>query len=137
MAGFILAIECLKKHRRFLPAGGPERIRTIEWLMHVMTDVNPTVSAVYYTRLKVERPDEATAAMFEARLFTHFHTCCFPLEAGDYLAGDLSLADIALYPLVDSRRDAIRANPQLAPLSAWAARMAARPAVIRGMSAIT
>lgn len=126
-----------EKTGRLLPSAGTSRSLAIQWLMHVLTDINATVATLYSARNRVERPDEATVALFEGRMLMYLCDCCAPLATGDYLAGDLSLADIALYPLVESRRDAIRADPQLAPLSDWASRMAARPAVARGMRAIT
>lgn len=125
-----------EKTGQLLPPTGPERSRVIQWLMQVLTDVNPTIAAIHYARNNVERPDEATVAMFEERLFTYFRHCCDPLKAGGYLAGDLSLADIALYPLFYARRDAIRADPELSALADWGSRMAARAAVARGMRAI-
>ena len=55
------------------------------------------------------------------------------LSESEYLAGEFSIADIALYPTVAFRRELIEQHGELRHLLRWMATVAARPGVQRGM----
>ena len=76
---------------------------------------------------------KANSDYFEARLLKHFAECDDQLGREEYLAGDLTLADFALYPLVVLRAPLIEAHGGLENVSRWANTMAKRPGVKRGM----
>lgn len=120
---------------RLLPDQGAARARVMQWLMHVMTDVNATGSTLYFARTKVATPDAATVALFEERMLAFMRDCDTALASGDYLAGEISIADIALYPLAAPRR-ALLEQGGLARLVRWMARMEERPSVMAGMRAV-
>lgn len=135
-SGAIL-IYLAQKTGRLLPFAGAERIVAIQWLMHVLSDINATVSAVFHARRAGASPDSAVIAMFEQRLHTYLGDCSKALDNNQYLAGTLSLADFALYPLVASHESFLSRRPDLAALLEWQSRMAVRPAVVRGMNALS
>ena len=56
------------------------------------------------------------------------------MSEAEFLAGEFSIADIALYPTVAFRRELIEQNGELRHLMRWILTMAARPAVQRGMN---
>jgi len=132
-SGAIL-IYLAEKAGRLLPQAGAQRAAAIQWLMHVLADVNATISAIFHLRrIGSAAAGAAALGMFEKRLHTYLHDCCRPLQRHDYLAGEMSLADFALYPLVAAQEPFIRARRDLAPLLDWQQRMAQRPSVARGM----
>jgi glutathione S-transferase len=59
------------------------------------------------------------------------------LAQDEWLAGELSIADLALYPVCAVRRSIIDAAGDLPHLERWMAALAARPGVARGMQAAT
>ena len=122
-----------EKTGRLLPASGALRLRALESLMHTLADVQATGSALFFSRLKVAAPHAETVALFDERMTNFLGHANAALAGGDWLAGELSIADIALYPVVAPRRAALDAAG-FAPLAAWADRMAARPAVVQGMA---
>lgn len=122
-----------EKTRSLLPLEGSARRRALESLMHTVADVQATGSALFFSRLKVAAPHSETVALFDERMTTFLGHSDAALKDNDWLAGEFSIADIALYPVVAPRRAALDVAG-LAHLAAWADRMAARPAVSQGMA---
>ena len=54
----------------------------------------------------------------------------------EYLAGDISVADLSFYPYVALRKPLLEARALLPNLERWSALMAARPGVAKGMAAV-
>lgn len=143
-----------EKTGRFLPTSGPDRYRVLHWLMWQMGGVGPVfgnlahfVAAVDPDSPRVNAYLRATRAPEvysypirrfneEALRLTSVLECL--LDGQDFMAGDLSIADFATYAWVESiwpsfqaRKPSMDAdNPNVA---AWMGRLAARPAVKRGM----
>lgn len=123
------------KTGRFLPAAGAERARVVEALMLVMTDVAAAaVAGFLLTRLNAPAPDAAT--LYRQRLRIFLHAVDERLAQTGYLAGDYSIADMALYPI--SRLPIVEAaldgQDGFSRLLAWRDRLALRPAVVAGMT---
>jgi GST-like protein len=56
------------------------------------------------------------------------------LAGREYLADEFSIADIALFPIVNLRKPAVEKAGNMPNLLAWLARVGARPAVAKGMT---
>jgi GST-like protein len=56
------------------------------------------------------------------------------LAGREYLADECSIADLALFPIANQRKAMIEKSGDMPNLLAWLARMAARPAVAKGMA---
>jgi len=117
---------------KFLPAGGLERTRALQWFMQAATDVGPTSGAVFVAQNVLPEKSAANTKAFEDRLVAHFATCDRQLGESEYLAGALSVADLYLYPTYAARAELCNAAGQR-NLARWAALMAKRPGVARGM----
>jgi glutathione S-transferase len=117
---------------RLLPGGLAARAKVFEWLLHTASDVQPTSSALYFARQRVAEPHGPTIDLLEGRLATFFGHCNEALAGQPHLAGELSIADLALYPLAAAGRARIDAHG-LSHLARWADRLAERPAIQRGM----
>lgn len=106
---------------RFLPDSGPERYDTLHWLMQVMTDVNAAASLGYMAHKGlVPGLDDAGRAFFRERLARFLAVCEARLAMRSYLAGALSIADIALYPIVVSNWKPAHIAADYPALARWA-----------------
>jgi GST-like protein len=87
-------------------------------------------------RLENAAPEKSVANVdyFKQRLLTFFGDVDRQLEGRDFIAGEISVADLMLYPNYAARRALIDAAPGFANLHRWAASMAARPGVAKGMN---
>jgi GST-like protein len=60
--------------------------------------------------------------------------CDEQLAGREFLADEFSIADVALYPIYAVRKAVIEKYGVLENLQRWAAAMAARPAIAKGMT---
>lgn len=119
---------------RFLPADTAERFRTLEWLNFQVANVGPMFGqcghflgyAPERVPYAIERYQNETRRLYgvmDRRLGEH-----------DYLAGDYSIADMAVFPWIEVRwlhEIDIDDYPNVAR---WYAALDSRPAVQRGMA---
>ncbi|AXQ27391.1 glutathione S-transferase [Solimonas sp. K1W22B-7] len=132
-SGAIL-IYLAEKYGRFLPADVQGRSRAIQWLMFQMGGIGPmqgqaNVFFRYFPEKiqpAIDRYQKETRRLYEV-LDTQ-------LAQGEYLAGDYSIADIATYPWVRIHAWAGVETHDLPRLRGWMDRIAARPAVQRGLA---
>ncbi|MBI3452807.1 MAG: glutathione S-transferase N-terminal domain-containing protein [Rhodospirillales bacterium] len=129
-----IALYLAEKTGKFLPADLARRAPVLQWFMHVMSDQQPTSSAIFYTSSLPDKPASAIAK-FETRLTDFLRFVDKRLGEVEYLAGELSVADFALYPLAAGRQALIDKVGGLDNLKRWTKALAARPGVARGMQA--
>ena len=130
-SGAIL-LRLAEAHGRLLPADPVERARALSWLFWQVSGLGPALGqAGHYTNY-VATPYAAERAAQEVdRLFGALER---GLAGRAFLAGEYSIADIACFPWG-------WAAPRITPVdfarfpavAAWRDRVAARPAVRRGM----
>jgi glutathione S-transferase len=130
-----MMLHIAEKTGRFLPAAGAVRLQVLQWFMHAISDVSPASSATVQLNVFVAEKQPVAFAHYEAILYKHLSACDARLNGRDWLAGDYSIADMALYPLWYQRRKWIAARGALPHLNAWGERLMARPAVQKGMQA--
>ena len=129
-SGAIL-VYLAEKTGKFLPTGAAARAAHMQWLMFALTDAAAVSSAVFYS----SRVEAKTAQdFFENRLLTLLGHADSRLGEAEYLAGDYGVADMALYPVFDTRRALIEGKDGLVNLKRWAAAVGGRPAVQKGMA---
>lgn len=124
-----------EKTGRFLPKSGAARALSLQWLQQVLTDVNVASSNVFLMKNVVKGVPANVVEFYDARFWRYLGDCERALGAAPFLAGDLSIADFALYPVVAGKLSEIAARPEFGRTVAWAARLAERPGVRRGMAA--
>jgi len=120
-----------EKTGKFMPADPVERTAHLQWMLYALSDLAPTSSAVFYTS---RLDDKAAQGMFEDRLVAMFGHVDKRLADAEYLAGSFGVADIALYPVYDSRRALIEAKGDLSNVARWGASVGGRAAVQKGMA---
>lgn len=123
------------KAQKFLPKDPAARATAMQWLMHAATDVSSSSAAVFYNMALLPDKSEANGKFNQERVIRYFRDCERQLTGREYLAGEISVADFALYPVYAVRKPLLDAAGDLPNVTAWGARMAARPGVQKGMQA--
>jgi GST-like protein len=119
-----------EKTGRLLPASGPARAVTLHWLMQVLTDVNPAASLLYMaTNGLIPDGGPGLAPFLGARFSRFLGHCEAAVAAREYLAGELSVADLALYPVAVGRWADAGIPERFPALAAWAHRIGSVPTV--------
>ena len=122
-----------EKHGRFLPTGMAERYEVIQWLMFQMGGVGPMFGQAHHFRMaaKEEVPYGIERYTRETRrLWGVLNT---RLEGREYLAGDYSIADIAVFPWTARYEWQGVALDEFPNVARWYRGIEQRPAVARGM----
>jgi GST-like protein len=128
-----IVLYAAEKSGKLLPKDPARRAEAYHWFMQATTDVAPTSSTIFYVSSNVPNKDPANTGYFEKRFLDQLGVVDKQLQGREYLAGELSIADIALYPVIVARKAMVDAAPGLANLKAWAARMAARPSIAKAL----
>lgn len=121
------------KTGKFVPADPAKRARTLQWFLHAVTDVGPASGMLFTAMMGLEPKIPAFIDYAKSRLVDQFKLADDELARSEYLAGDLSIADLAYYPIAAGRKALLDETPGYANLKRWAATMAARPAIDRAM----
>ena len=95
--------------------------------MQAASDISGTSNAVFHTELRVPEKSAANLDYLKKRLLTYFAVCDRQLQGRDFLTGELSVADLMLYPNFAARKALLDEVGGLANLQRWGAAMAARP----------
>jgi len=130
-----IVLYLAEKTRRFLPQDPALRAESLQWLMQATTDTAASSMAIFLLSRFTPDKSEANVAYFEERVVRFLRLADRRLADRPYLAQELSVADFALYPLAVVRRPLIDRAGDLPHLTRWAADLAARPGVERGMNA--
>ena len=132
-SGAIL-VYLAEKTGKFLSADPRQRYLTLQWLMFQMGGFGPMLGQAHHFRrfapeqvpYAVERYSKETARLYG--VLDH------RLGEAEFVAGDYSIADMALYPWTE-RHDWQGIDLAHFPnVARWRAALAARPAVQKGMS---
>jgi GST-like protein len=137
-SGAIL-IHLAEKTGRLLPKDVRGRAAVLQWLMYQMSHVGPIIGQVghFVNQAPEKVPYAIQRFVSEAvRIIGVLNT---GLAGGEYIAGDYSIADVATYPWVEAAWKPFQAMMpdkvgELGNVGRWLDRMAARPAVRRGMA---
>ncbi len=115
-----------------IPANAQRRLEMFQWLMLAASDIGGTNTAINQLVRSAPEKSSANVAFFERRLLRYLSACDSHLAAHDYFAGELSIADLCVYPFVVARRSLI--GDVLPHLGRWAQQIGSRAAVARAMA---
>ncbi len=115
-----------------IPANAQRRFEMFKWLMLAASDIGGTNTAINQLTRSAPEKSSANVAFFERRLLRYFGACDAHLAEHDYFAGELSIADLCVYPFVVARRSLI--GNDLPHLGRWAQQIGSRAAVARAMA---
>jgi GST-like protein len=121
-----------EKTGKLMPKDLPSRYRVIEWLMWQMGGIGPMLGQahhfLHFNKGKAPYAEERYSAEAQ-RLYKVLNT---QLEGRHFVAGDYSIADIAIWPWL-ARFEWQRINMDDYPnVKRWYLEIAKRPAVIKG-----
>ncbi len=128
-----IVLYAAEKSGKFLPKDAARRALAMQWVMQAASDIAGTSSTIFRMETSVPEKIAANTDYFKHRLLGFFAACDAQLAARAYLADEFSVADIMLYPNFAARKALIDQAGGFANLQRWAAAMAARPGVQRGM----
>ena len=122
---------------RFLPDDKVARSLAMQWLFHAAADAAPTSGAVFALQNFVPEKVQSTIDFFVDRLLANFRYADQRLKQAEYLAGELSIADFALFPVFAARREMAERSGEFPHLLRWGNALAGRTAVQKGMKVAT
>ena len=131
-SGAIL-IYLAEKHGRFLPKEGRGRAEVLQWLMWQMGGFGPMLGQAHHFRRFAPEQVPYAVNRYSKEAERLYGVLEKQLMGRDFVAGDYSIADMAIYPWTqryDWQGIDLAAYPAI---EAWCTRMAARPAVVKGM----
>ena len=120
-----------EKTKKLLPINLPTRAEVIKWLMFEVANMGPTMVELYhYLLLDSEEISASLLQRYKDKLTHYCDILETQLTGRNYLCGDFSIADIALYPwsviLEDMADIKLSDYPNLAR---WATLISNRPAL--------
>jgi GST-like protein len=137
-SGAIL-LYATERSGRFLPGDPVVRYHALQWFMMATSDASPSNTLINYMNLHVPDLSQTGRDYLQGRFLGFMRGVEAHLAGGqtDYLVGEISIADLALYPVVRMRRTMIEQTGEMRQVLRWADRIAARPAVIRAAQTMT
>jgi GST-like protein len=135
-SGAILIYLAEKTGSALLPASGPARYATLQWLMFQMAGVGPMFGQAGHFTLYAKEPVPYGVERYSNEAKRLLGVMDRQLAHAEWLAGDhCSIADIATYPWTNSalRIPTIGSLDAWPQVTRWRAAMLARPAVQRGL----
>lgn len=131
-----ICVYLAEKTGKFIPKDPAGRMRVLEWMFHLATDV----MAIHSTHGHIQRfapvQAEANTQWAEDRVRGALAYLDRRLAGRDYFDGEISIADLAFYPVWNRRRELVARN-NMANLSRWGATMDARPACKRALEIVS
>jgi len=119
----------------FFPIDPALRAEAFQWFMQATTDCGPASGMLFQIARFAPEKSTANEAYFEQRVLKFLRVVDARLVGRAHLAGEVSIADFALYPITAARRELIDGDAGFENLKRWMAAIGARPAVARGMRA--
>lgn len=119
------------KSGQFLPVSLRERTQVLQWLHWQMGGLGPMAGQNHHFNRYAPEPIPYAIERYVKETARLYGVLERQLEGRDYVAGEYSIADMAIYPwatLWEGQKQRIEDFPNMA---AWLARIAARPAVQR------
>ncbi|MDB5806911.1 MAG: glutathione S-transferase [Betaproteobacteria bacterium] len=131
-----IMIYAANKSGKMWPSSDAGKIAALQWLMFACTDAAPW-SGVYNQAMNMmpEKVD-ANIEYCKQRLLRWFGEADAQLGKTEYLAGEISLADYAAYPVINQRK-ALVEEAGMKNLLRWWSKVGNRAGVQKGMSEST
>lgn len=135
-SGAIL-IYLAEKTGQLLPTETKARFNVLQWLMLQMGSIGPMFGQLNHFKKFAPEPIPYAINRYETETYRLYGVLDKQLQANEYICGDYSIADIAIYPWVavyDFQGLTLDNHPNL---KRWTESIAQRPAVERGMAVPT
>jgi GSH-dependent disulfide-bond oxidoreductase len=124
-----------QKSGKFLPKEPALQIRTIEWMLNACTDIAASSATMFQLANFVKEKVPSNIEYYEGRVMKYFGVCEKQLAGNKAVMGEMSIADFALFPIVNARKPLIDKAGNLPNLAKWWETMTARPGIQRALKA--
>lgn len=134
-SGAIL-IYLADKHGKFLPKGGEARYDVLQWLMWQMGGIGPMLGQAHHFLQYAPEKIEYAMNRYSNEANRLYGVLNKRLKGRDYVAGDYSIADMAIMPWLrypDRQGVDIEQYPEV---KRWRESLEARPAVQKGLAVL-
>ena len=128
-----ILIYLADKTGRFLPTEPLARSRVLQWLMFQMGSVGPMLGQAHHFRAYVRERIPYAIERYTNEAGRIYGILDRRLADNTYLAGDYSIADMAVFPWIRLHGRQGQELDDFPHLKDWFERIAARPAVARDM----
>jgi GST-like protein len=135
-SGAIMLYLAEKAGWRFLPAATRERYAVIQWLMFQMANIGPMLGQTHHFRRYAPETIPYAIDRYTREAHRLYGVLNRHLETNTWLAGDYSLADMAVFPWIRPYKWQGQRLGDFPALSRWFDEMYARPAVRRGLAVL-
>jgi GST-like protein len=132
-----IMLHYAEKHGRFIPKDERGRIEVLQWLMFQMASVGPMLGQAHHFRAYAGDPIPYAVERYTNEATRLYRVIDKRLADRPFIAGDYSIADIAIFPWLRSwerQGQNISDHPNL---KAWFETIDARPAVRRGLDVLS
>ncbi len=134
-----IMIYLADKFGKFLPKSGNERYTVLQWLMWQMGGLGPMFGQLGWFVVSAPQKDELAIGRYQKECERLLNVMEKRLGEADYLGGEYSIADMAVFPWIAQYR--VRVKDYIEPMLAarpnigkWFDRVSARAGVQAGMA---
>ena len=121
-----------EKTGRFLPVSGAERYEVLQWLFWQMGGLGPMAGQAHHFRQYAPEPIPYGIERYTKEVSRLYGVLDRRLADRRFVAGDYSIADMAIFPWVAPWEKQGQVLGDFPNLARWFSEVAARPAVDRG-----
>jgi GST-like protein len=123
-----------EKSGKLMPAEMRARYRVIEWLMFQMGGIGPMLGQAHHFRRYAPEKIQYAIDRYTNEARRLYNVLDKQLGRNEYVAGDYSIADIAIYPWLIPHKWQGQELEDFPNVKRWYDAIAARPAVQRGVA---
>ncbi len=125
------------KYGKFMPKGDRQKFEVLQWLMFQMGGVGPMLGQTHHFRLYAPEKIDYAINRYTNETRRLYGVMDKRLQSSPWIAGkSYSIADIAIFPWLRNWQGQGIDFDQFPALKAWFDRIAARPAVQRGVTVL-
>jgi GST-like protein len=128
-----IVLYCAEKSGKFIPADPARKALAMEWFMQAASDVAGAGTMIFWYGVAAPDKTPANAQWLEQRFLASLQIVERHLARHEYLADELSVADLLLYPNYAGRKAMIDKAGGFEHINRWGATLAARPGIQKGM----
>ena len=125
-----------EKTGRFMPTKPAERHRTMQWLMFQMGDLGPMFGQAHHFRRYATEKIPYAVDRYTNEAGRLYRVLDKRLGVSEYIAGDYSIADIAIMPWLRAHASQGQDLGDYPNVKRWFDTISARPAVQRGVKVL-
>jgi len=126
-----------EKTGRFLPENPSDRYTIIQWLMFQMGGVGPMLGQAHHFRQYAPEKIPYAIERYTNETSRLYRVLDKQLSQVEYVAGDYSIADMAIYPWIVPHEKQGQNLADFPNLKRWFETVSQRPAVSRGLAVLS